>query len=72
VDFPEAKQAYKLYDTILSIADEYKLPVSKTHEYWKNAVSQGTPLKELVQFDGIHPTEEGYYIMFRALQDLFS
>lgn len=71
-DFPEATQAYKLYDTIVSIADEYKLPVSKTHEYWKNAAHQGTPLKELVQLDGVHPTEEGYYLMSRALQDLFS
>ncbi|MGQ9842293.1 MAG: SGNH/GDSL hydrolase family protein [Spirochaetota bacterium] len=71
-DFPEATQAYKLYDTIVSIADEYKLPVSKTHEYWKNAINKGTPLKELVQIDGVHPTEEGYYIMSRALRDLFS
>ncbi len=71
-DFPEARRAYTLYDTLIAIANEYRLPIAKTHEYWENAVKNGTPLQELVQFDGVHPTEEGYYIMSLALQDLFS
>lgn len=70
-DFPEARRAYELYDMLITIADEYKLSVSKTHEYWKNTVQQGTPLKDLVQYDGVHPTEEGYYIMSLPLKDLF-
>jgi len=70
-DYPEAQKAYIFYDTIVAIAFEYNLPVSKTHEYWKKAVENATPLRELVQFDGVHPTEEGYYIMSLALQDLF-
>ena len=69
---PEAQHAYTFYDMLTAIAREYHLPIAMTHQYWEDAVKRGMPLHELVQFDGVHPTEEGYYIMSLALQELFT
>jgi len=69
---PEAQNAYTFYDMLITIANKYNLPIAMTHQYWEDAVKKGTPLHELVQFDGVHPTEEGYYIMSLALQELFT
>jgi hypothetical protein len=43
-----------------------------THQYWEDAVKKGTPLHELVQFDGVHPTEEGYIYHVISITELFT
>jgi len=59
------------YRQLEILGEDYGIPVVLTHEYWKKKIREGIPFGSLVQYDGVHPTEEGYRLMAEAIQDHF-
>jgi len=55
------------YKELESIANNKSIFYLKIHEKWKNAIQNGLKEHELLQVDGVHPTEEGYKIMANAI-----
>ncbi|MCX7678320.1 MAG: SGNH/GDSL hydrolase family protein, partial [Spirochaetes bacterium] len=68
---PENEVAEKFYAELESLSKELMLPIARVHEYWKKAIQEGVPFSQLVQYDGVHPTVEGYKLMARAIMELF-
>jgi lysophospholipase L1-like esterase len=47
--------------------------VARVHEHWKQQVKSGAvDFQELVQFDGVHPTVNGYRLMAEAVMEVFT
>ncbi|MDI9569919.1 MAG: GDSL-type esterase/lipase family protein [Pseudomonadota bacterium] len=61
----------EFYDQLTALGEEFRLPVAKAHEHWKSCIDAGTPYTSLVQYDMVHPTEEGYRLMAEAILSLF-
>jgi len=59
------------YQQLTVLGEDYRIPVVQVHEYWKKKIADGIPLESLVQYDGVHPTEEGYRLMAEAVMKLF-
>ncbi|MEI8173487.1 MAG: GDSL-type esterase/lipase family protein [Deltaproteobacteria bacterium] len=59
------------YRQLEALGGDYGIPVVQTHEYWKKRIREGVIFGSLVQYDGVHPTEEGYRLMAEAVMDLF-
>jgi lysophospholipase L1-like esterase len=59
------------YRQLETLGSDYGIPVVQTHEYWKKKIKEGMIFGTLVQYDGVHPTEEGYRLMAEAVMDLF-
>jgi len=59
------------YHQLEALGGDYGVPVVQTHEYWKKKISEGIISGSLVQYDGVHPTEEGYRLMAEAVMNLF-
>jgi len=53
------------------IATTCKLPLASVHEVWRQWIEDGGDFHRLVQYDRVHPTEEGYHLMAEALMKLF-
>jgi len=68
---PESKIADSFYEQLEEISGELNVSMAPVHRYWEQQVRAGMPQKELVQFDGVHPTEKGYRIMAEAVFKLF-
>jgi lysophospholipase L1-like esterase len=68
---PENDMAERFYAELEMLASELSLPIARVHEAWKKAVNQGVPFSSLVQFDGVHPTVEGYELMAKAIMEVF-
>lgn len=66
----ESQRAQAYYDRIIETGEDFNIPVVRVHEYWKKQIESGTDHGSLVQFDRVHPTEEGYYLMARAIMEL--
>lgn len=69
-DPQENAQARPFYNAIIDIGRHKSLPCARVHEYWERAISSGRRWGELVQTDGVHPTEEGYRLMAEAIMEL--
>jgi lysophospholipase L1-like esterase len=67
----ENDMAERFYAKLDDLASEYSLPIARVHERWKKRVMEGTRVSALVQYDGVHPTVEGYGIMAEAVMELF-
>lgn len=67
----ENKFAELYYDKIHECGEKYNLPVVDVNGYWKEKISSGIKHSQLVQSDGIHPTEKGYELMAEAVFQLF-
>jgi lysophospholipase L1-like esterase len=65
------KVANKFYMKISESGKKYNLPVIYVHEYWEKRISSGVKHSQLVQYDGVHPTEKGYELMAEAVFELF-
>ena len=63
--------ANKFYTKISEIGKKYNLPVAAVHEYWNRKIASGIDHSQLVQYDGVHPTEKGYELMAEAVFELF-
>ena len=59
------------YHQLEALGADYGIPVVLTHEYWKIRIKEGVIFESLVQYDGVHPTEEGYRLMAEAVMNLF-
>jgi acyl-CoA thioesterase-1 len=59
------------YHQLEILGKDYRIPVVLTHEYWKKKIREGTFFGSLVQYDGVHPTEEGYRLMAEAIMSIF-
>jgi lysophospholipase L1-like esterase len=59
------------YQQLIVLGEDYRIPVALVHEYWKKKITDGIPFESLVQYDGVHPTEEGYRLMAEAVMKLF-
>lgn len=67
----ENEMAEEFYSKLEELAGDYSLPIARVHEYWKKAVLNGIQFSHLVQYDGVHPTVEGYRLMAEAIMELF-
>ena len=65
------KVADEFYAKISESGKKFNLPVIHVHEYWRKKISSGIKHSQLVQFDGVHPTEKGYELMAEAVFELF-
>jgi lysophospholipase L1-like esterase len=59
------------YHQLTVLGEDYRIPVVPVHEYWKKTIRDGILFESLVQYDGVHPTEEGYRLMAEAVMKLF-
>jgi len=59
------------YDELDALAEQYKLPIVKVHEYWKSKISEGIAVSDLTLHDLTHPNEEGYRLMAEVIMELF-
>ena len=61
------------YGKLEEMAEKFGLPVARVHERWRRQVFSGAvDFQALVQFDGVHPTVEGYRLMAEAVMEVFS
>ena len=60
------------YRQLEILGEDYGISVVLTHEYWKKKIRDGMPFGSLVQYDRVHPTEEGYRLMAEAIMNHFS
>jgi len=61
------------YGKLEEMARKFTLPVARVHEHWRRQVLSGAvDFQELVQFDGVHPTVEGYRLMAEAVMEVLS
>jgi acyl-CoA thioesterase I len=70
-DNDENQHVERYYHQLKALGEEYSIPVVAVHEYWKKKVNDGVPFESLVQYDGVHPTEDGYRLMSEAVMELF-
>lgn len=68
---PENDMAEQFYSTLEDLSTELSLPIARVHEKWKEAVRSGVMFSRLVQYDGVHPTVEGYKLMAEAVMEVF-
>ena len=68
---PERDIADSFYREMEDIGIELDTPVAAVHRYWEEKVRQGLSQKDLVQFDGVHPTNKGHQLIAEALFRLF-
>jgi lysophospholipase L1-like esterase len=62
----------RYYGTLEDLAWIRKTSIARVHALWKKKVEEGVDFRSLVQFDLVHPTEEGYRLMAEAVMKVFS
>ena len=70
-DEKEYQYVQKYYDAFKRVSTAEKIPLVAVHKYWEQAVNNGIDHASLVQWDGVHPTVEGYRLMAEAVFSLF-
>ncbi len=70
-DNDDNRSVERYYQQLTVLGEDYRIPVALVHEYWKKKITDGIPFESLVQYDGVHPTEEGYRLMAEAVMKLF-
>ncbi len=63
--------AEQFYSALENLSSELSLPIARVHEIWKLAIRNGVIFSSLVQYDGVHPTVEGYELMAKAVMEVF-
>lgn len=71
LDQEENRIIKKFYMKIKESGKRFNIPVASVDEYWQKKISSGINHRELVQSDGVHPTEKGYELMAEAVFELF-
>ena len=64
-------RAMAFYEQLEAIAADKGLPIARVHLYWKNKIDLGLEFRNLVQWDMVHPTVEGYKLMAEAIWEIF-
>lgn len=67
LDARENKAAAEFYGAIEGVAEEKGVALCGVHEYWDEKIRSGAEHGSLVQYDGVHPTVEGYRLMAEAI-----
>lgn len=67
----EYAYAKSFYQQLEDLAAAFCLPIARVHACWERKVEEGADQRHLVQYDLVHPTEEGYRIMAEAVMELF-
>ena len=62
--------AGKYYAALQKIAADENIPIALVHAYWEKKIAEGTAFEDLVQYDRVHPTAEGYRLMAEAIMQL--
>ena len=70
-DNNDNRRVERYYQQLTELGEDFGIPVASVHEYWKRKITDGILLESLVQYDGVHPTEEGYRLMAEAVMKLF-
>ena len=70
-DNDDNRHMERYYHQLTALGEDYHIPVALVHEYWKEKIRDGILLESLVQYDGVHPTEEGYRLMAEAVMKIF-
>jgi acyl-CoA thioesterase-1 len=70
-DNDDNRSVERYYQQLTVLGEDYSIPVALVHEYWKKKIADGIPFESLVQYDGVHPTEEGYRLMAEAVMKIF-
>ena len=70
-DNDDNRSVERYYQQLTMLGKDYCIPVALVHEYWKKKITDGIPFESLVQYDGVHPTEDGYRLMAEAVMKLF-
>jgi lysophospholipase L1-like esterase len=70
-DNGDNRSVERYYQQLTVLGEDYSIPVALVHEYWKKKIADGIPFESLVQYDGVHPTEEGYRLMAEAVMKIF-
>ncbi|MGZ6249132.1 MAG: SGNH/GDSL hydrolase family protein, partial [Syntrophales bacterium] len=70
-DNDDNRSIERYYQQLTALGEDYRIPVALVHKYWKKKVADGILFESLVQYDGVHPTEEGYRLMAEAVMKLF-
>ena len=70
-DNDDNRSVERYYRQLTVLGEDYRIPVALVHEYWKKKITDGIPFESLVQYDGVHPTEDGYRLMAEAVMKLF-
>ncbi len=70
-DNDDNRSVERYYQQLTVLGEDYRIPVALVHEYWKKKITDGIPFESLVQYDGVHPTEDGYRLMAEAVMKLF-
>lgn len=58
------------YSVISDIAAREHLPCALVHAYWQQRIAAGCRWEDLLQSDGVHPTEQGYRLMAEAIMQV--
>ncbi|HOW82604.1 MAG TPA: GDSL-type esterase/lipase family protein [Spirochaetota bacterium] len=67
----EYRMAKVFYDALEKVSAKENIPFARVHEYWEKAVGAGADHGRMVQYDGVHPTVDGYRLMAEAVFGLF-
>jgi len=70
-DNADAEIIGEFYRQLEELGGVFGLPVAMVHEYWKKRIDEGIDYGNLVQYDMVHPTEDGYRFMAEAIVALF-
>ena len=70
-DPDDYEYAKSFYGQLEELAGTYGLPVARVHAYWQRKIEEGVEQGPLVQYDQVHPTEEGHRLMAEAVMELF-
>ncbi|MCX8042770.1 MAG: GDSL-type esterase/lipase family protein [Desulfobacterota bacterium] len=68
----ENDHAQAFYAALMDISQQEDIPCALVHKFWERALTSGRRWNELVQADGVHPTEEGYRLMAEAIMDVLN
>ena len=61
----------RFYDALEELSASNKLPIAKVHEYLRQKIDDGLPFRDLVQYDVVHPNDEGHRLMAEAILEVF-
>ena len=70
-DNADAGLVGEFYEQLAELGEQFRLPVARVHDYWKEKIDGGIDFGTLVQYDMVHPTEDGYRLMAEAILALF-
>ncbi len=63
--------ATEFYEIIYELSSDRGLSFVKVHEYWKKKINGEYNHRDLIQYDGVHPNDQGHKLMAEAVMEVF-